>query len=101
MSKYKIYVIPGALQEIKNLPGTMRERVKRAIDSLGDNPCPALSMELEFDMPVYSLRRLQIGRWRIIYAITREDKNIDILGVRKRPPQDIGDLNTLLEELGG
>ncbi|HEX3045524.1 MAG TPA: type II toxin-antitoxin system RelE/ParE family toxin [Bacillota bacterium] len=100
MSKYKIYVTPGAMEEIKNLPGIMRHRVKRAIDAFGDNPFPSLSRELDDDVTFYTLRRLQIGRWRIIYAITKEDKIIDILGVRKRPPYDIGDLNSLLEELG-
>jgi mRNA-degrading endonuclease RelE of RelBE toxin-antitoxin system len=99
MSKYQIYITPGALQEVQNPPGTMRERVKRAIDLLGDNPYPSLSKELEFDILFCKLRRLQIDRWRITYLIHEDDKVIDILGVRKRPPQDFGDFNTLLEEL--
>jgi mRNA-degrading endonuclease RelE of RelBE toxin-antitoxin system len=28
MSKYKVYITPKTFQEIKNLPGNMRQRIK-------------------------------------------------------------------------
>jgi mRNA-degrading endonuclease RelE of RelBE toxin-antitoxin system len=31
---YTVYVLPRALQEIKRLPGHIRQRVKRVIDDL-------------------------------------------------------------------
>ena len=36
MSRYTVYIIPRAWKEIKDLPGNMRQRVKRAIDALAD-----------------------------------------------------------------
>ncbi len=37
-----------------------------------------------------------MDRWRIIYVVTDEDRLVDILAIRKRPPYDYGDLTELL-----
>ncbi|MBI1904200.1 MAG: hypothetical protein HYS13_24155 [Planctomycetia bacterium] len=34
MSRYTVYVTPGAWKEIKRLPGHIRQRVRRAVDAL-------------------------------------------------------------------
>jgi mRNA-degrading endonuclease RelE of RelBE toxin-antitoxin system len=41
-------------------------------------------------------RHLQIDNWRIVYLITEDEKAVDIVAVRKRPPYDYGDLAELL-----
>ena len=100
--RYKVYVLPQAWKEIKQLPGNVRQRVKRAIDGLGNNPRPPRSIELDTSgLPEtdVELRRLRIERWRIVYAITETELYVDILAVRKRPPYDYGDLEWLLKEL--
>ncbi|MCC7449382.1 MAG: type II toxin-antitoxin system RelE/ParE family toxin [Anaerolineae bacterium] len=101
MSQYKVYVTPAALGEIKALPGHMRQRVKCAIDDLANNPNPPDSKALDLPDIEYHIWRLRIDRWRIIYAITDtpDDKTIDVLAVRKRPPYDYGDLESLLADL--
>ena len=43
MSRHTVYVIPRAWREIKALPGNMRQRVKRAVEALADNPRPSKS----------------------------------------------------------
>ena len=50
------------------------------------------------DVPNFDpeLRRLRLDNWRIVYAITEADKIVDVLAVRKRPPYDYEDLQTLL-----
>lgn len=100
MSLYTVYITPTALREIKDLPGHMRQRVKRAISGLATEPHPAQSRMLDLPGAEYELRRLRIDRWRIIYAITEADKVIDVLGVRKRPPYDYGDLGGLIAQIG-
>ncbi len=100
--KYKVYVLPQAWKEIKRLPGNIRQRVKRAIDELGNDPRPPGSIKLDTSgLPEVEaeLRRLRIERWRIVYAVTETELYVDILAVRKRPPYDYGDLERLLEEL--
>lgn len=99
MSHYTVYVIPKAWQEIKNLPGSMRQRIKKAIDGLAEQPYPSQSKKLNTPDIEYTLCRLRLDKWRIVYAIDEKYKVIDVLTVRKRPPYDYGDLEQLLEDL--
>ena len=100
MNAYKVYVTPATWKEIKDLPGQVRQRVRKAIDALADDPRPAKSKALDaIDVPA-EIRRLRLDRWRIIYAITETDKVVDVLAVRKRPPYDYGDLESLLNPPG-
>jgi mRNA interferase RelE/StbE len=99
LSRYTVYITLSALREIKGLPGHMRQRVKRAIDSLADTPHPPGSEALSLLEMDYDVWRLRLDKWRIVYAITESDKIIDVLAVRKRPPYDYGDLERLLADL--
>ena len=99
MSRYTVYVIPQAWEEIKNLPGNMRQRTKRAIDRLAAEPRPAKSKQLDVPDLKMELHRLRLDRWRIVYAISEEEQVVDVLAVRKRPPYNYGDLNDLLVEI--
>ncbi len=98
MSRYKVYVTPAAWKEIKNLPGQMRQRVRKAVDILAEKPRPAKSKALEVPGLQSEIRRLRLDRWRVIYAITGAEETIDVLAVRKRPPYDYGDLESLLKD---
>lgn len=99
MSRYTIYVTPEAWREIQDLPGHMRQRAKRAIQAMRDDPRPPDSKALETDDVIPELRRLRLDRWRVVYAISDDAAIIDVLAVRKRPPYDYGDLETLLANL--
>lgn len=100
MSRYTVYVTPSAWDELKDIPGHIRQRVRRAIAALADEPRPAESKALvrpnqeavALPEPARELRRIRLERWRIVYAI----QAIDVLTVRKRPPYDYGDLERLL-----
>jgi mRNA interferase RelE/StbE len=119
VSSYTVYVTPTAWDEVQDLPGHIRQRVRRAIAALAGEPrptesralvlpiqadattakAPAASIENEPSEPGRELRRIQLDRWRIVYAITETDQAIDVLTVRKRPPYDYGDLERLLAEI--
>lgn len=102
MSTYVVYVLPTALYEVKQLPGHIRQRVKRAIDALAENPRPSGSIQLS-DLAVpkrdVTAHRLKIEKWRILYAVDAQDGVIDVLAVRQRPPYDYGDLTELLQKI--
>ena len=98
MSRYKVYVTPAAWKEIKKLPGKVRQRVRKAVDTLAERPRPAKSKALEVPGLHSEVRRLRLDRWRIIYAITEAEEIVDVLAVRKRPPYDYGDLESLLKD---
>jgi len=98
VSRYKVYTTPRAFNEIKALPGNTRQRVRRAVADLADDPRPSTSKALsgEFDQELW---RLRLDRWRVVYMISEADLVVDILAVRKRPPYDYRDLEALLEGL--
>ena len=98
MSSYTVYVTPDAWKEVKSLPGNVRQRVKRAIDELADEPRPAKSKELSIPDVDWEVRRLRLENRRIVYTVAEADKVVDVLAVRKRPPYDYGDLEQFLEE---
>jgi len=72
VSRYTVYIVPDAWKEIKRLPGNMRQRVKRVIKKMADNPRLPKSKELDVPDFEHELRRLRLER--------------------KRPPYDYGDL---------
>lgn len=114
MTTYTGYITPQALDEIKALLGHMRQRMRRTITSLTNNPRPpeskALILNNATDDQVTDLtpeaalrpdetfdaRRLRINRWRIIYTVMESERIVDVLAIRKRPPYDYGDLEALL-----
>lgn len=106
MSRYTVYVTPSALREVKNLPGHVRQQVKRAINDLGNDPHPPGSKPLDLSdtevagKVIRVVCRLRIEKWRVLYAITEAENAVDALAVRKRPPYDYGDLAQLLEGSG-
>ncbi len=99
MNQFRIYVTQEALVEIKDLPGSIRQRIRQSIKELAWQPQPAHSKKLQFDDPDRQLFRIRLDNWRIVYAITESENIIDVLAVRKRPPYDYGDLEELLDEL--
>lgn len=72
-------------------------RWEHAIASQASDLRPASSKQLQAPEFTNELRRLRLDRWRIVYSVTETDRIVDVLGVRKRPPCDYGDLGSLLE----
>lgn len=99
MSRYTLYVTPETFQNIKELPGNIRQRVRQAIQSLSDNPRPPQSKRLDLPEVEAEVWRMRLDNWRILYAIDESEQIVDVLAVRKRPPYDYGDLEQLLEDL--
>ena len=99
MSRYTVYITPNTFQEIKSLPGNIKQRVRQAIRELADNPRPANSKMLDVPDFESQLWRLRIDNWRIVYAISEVDSIVDVLTVRKRPPYDYEDLQRFIEHL--
>jgi mRNA interferase RelE/StbE len=59
MSRYSVYIIPEPFKEIKNLPDNIRQRVRKTISELADNPRPHNSKQLnisDFEEELWRLR---------------------------------------------
>ncbi len=98
MSRYKVFITPDALREIKDLPGHIRQRAKRAISGLVHNAFPAGSKSLNLPHLKFTVCRIRLDKWRIVYVLTEDEKIIDVVALRKRPPYDYGDLESLLSD---
>ena len=100
MASFRLFVQNEAKAEIRALPGHMRQRVSRAVRALAGEPRPPASRVLDVQGVAIEVRRLRIDRWRVIYTIDSELNEIVVYAVRKRPPYDYSDLETLLEPEG-
>ncbi len=96
---YSVWIDPPALGQVRTLPGNIRQRMRRAIDKLGTEPHPPGSRALRTARAPAEIRRLRIEGWRLVYAISDAEQWVWVLGVRKRPPYDYGDLPDLLARL--
>lgn len=97
MSSYSVYINPEAFDNLRELPGNMRQRIRRSINELNENPYPSGSKMLDLPEFEASVCRLRVDSWRIIYTIDESEKLVNVLAIRKRPPYDYGDLQQLLE----
>jgi mRNA interferase RelE/StbE len=104
MKRYDVWIEPAVYQVRKRLPGRFRQRVKRAIAALADDPRPPNSRALDvsdLDVPPdVELRRIRMDPWRMVYAVNDAEAWVWVLAVRKRPPYDYEDLEELLAEIG-
>jgi mRNA interferase RelE/StbE len=67
------------------LPGAYRQRVRRLIASLANDPHPPRSKELR-DLPGYY--RVPLDEWRIIYYIENDEVVVIILTVRLKTGEE-------------
>ena len=85
----------------KDLPGHVRQRIRRSIEELAENPRPSESRELTITsmaLPAtIEVRRFRLARWRIIYAVCDSEQWVWLLAVCQRPPYDYQDLHKLIQ----
>jgi mRNA interferase RelE/StbE len=99
----RLWVEPAVIDEIAALPGNMRQRIRRAVRDLPQDPRPAQSRALDFPEDIalegIEARRLRMEHWRVIYVIDQDLDLISVLAVRRRPPYNYDDLRELLSDL--
>ena len=87
---YRIRVPAEAKRDLRELPGHVRERAWRLIDSLADQPRPLGAKELRDNPGVY---RLRLDRWRLSYEVSEDDQIVLVLAVRRKTgPETYTDL---------
>jgi mRNA interferase RelE/StbE len=96
MATFSVYVLPSALAEISASPGHVRQRIRRAVMALRGEGQPPGSRRLDFASESQcELWRLRLDTWRIVYLMDRGWGKIYVLAVRRRPPYQYDDLDTL------
>jgi len=79
--RYKLKITDTAKKEIIQLPGNVRQEIRRIVNSLADTPVPPNAKELRGLPGRY---RIRLKRWRIIYRIENEDLIVLLLRVRRK-----------------
>ena len=69
MSRYRIQILPAALNTLETLPEKLQRQITRKIDALAENPRPSGCTKLKGSQDVY---RLRSGDYRIIFQIQDE-----------------------------
>lgn len=71
-----------------NLPGNVRQRVRRTIDALLEDPYPTEAQPMRDDL--HALWRIQIDAWRIVYSVDEEILIVEIVRVGRKSGPDRG-----------
>lgn len=91
-----MWIEPEVHARRDQLPGKVRQRIKKQIDDFANQPRPAVSQPLDTEglgLPdQVEIRRARLENWRIIYAINDSEKWVWVLAIRERPPYDYEDL---------
>jgi mRNA interferase RelE/StbE len=99
---YRLWIKDEAKRELRDLPGHIRQRIRKAIEQLKIEPRPQISIPMEgiFNLSVLvEVRRIRLDNWRVIYIVDEEFSEVGILAVRKRPPYDYADLADIMAGL--
>lgn len=100
---FRLWVEPEVHSARETLPGNIRQRMRRLINSLSREPRPSSSRVLDtggLDVPEnVEIRRLRLDRWRILYAVNEKDGWVWVLQIHKRPPYQYEDLPEIVSKL--
>ncbi len=78
---YKLEIKDVAEKSLSKIPQPYRERIKKKIYSLADNPFPPDSKKLkESD----NLRRVRVGQYRVIYEVKKDEILVLIVKIGHR-----------------
>ena len=93
---YHLWIEPEVQAGRDQLPGNVRQRIKKLIDNFVYHPRPSISQPLDIEglrIPAQvEIRRVRLENWRIIYAVNDQEKWVWVLAIRRRPPYDYEDL---------
>jgi mRNA interferase RelE/StbE len=87
---YRVRVTDAARRELLRLPGHVRQRARRAVEELANQPRPSGARELR-DRP--GRFRFWLDGWRVIYRVDDEAQTVLVLTVRRKTgPETYADI---------
>ncbi len=102
MAFYQVEVTDQVRKELRKLPGNIRQRIWRLLQSLRAQPRPQNSIALDLTNTAIKLavnaelRRIQLDAWRVVYLIEEDIRLVSVLAIRRRPPYQYEDLAELV-----
>jgi mRNA interferase RelE/StbE len=78
--RYRLFYLPGAEKDVRALPAGVAERVRRAVERLGEDP--RLGKRLSGELaPWWSYR---VGDYRIVYEVRNDELVVLVVMVGHR-----------------
>ena len=77
---YSVKIKASALKALARIPKAERKRLVEAIDRLKTDPLAGGTLKGEFS----GLRRLRIGRYRIVYEVVRAELQVLVVRIAHR-----------------
>ncbi len=94
--RYRIRYTEEAKRALPDVPGNYRQRIRREIEALGDNPRPRQAVRLRSDPGEANPAeryKIVLDKWRLIYRVIEDEKTVHILRIRiKTGPETYRDL---------
>jgi mRNA interferase RelE/StbE len=84
--RYRLSTTVQARNDLRNLPGHVRQIALRIVNSLAENPRPPEARELREKPGHY---RIRLQQWRLIYRVYDEDGAVLLLRVRRKTGPEI------------
>jgi len=81
---YQIILSSQVIKQIKSLPKYVKVKLKPILKTLEEYPIPAMKYDVKKIKGEKFTYRIRIGKYRLIYEIKEESKEIYILGVSHR-----------------
>lgn len=78
---YVLYIKASASKESERIPAQIKERLRRHIALLQENPRPHGVKKLQGREEIY---RIRVGSYRVLYAINDRNRSIHVLSVLDR-----------------
>ena len=83
--RYQIRYTEEAKRSLPDLPGNYRQRIRREIEALGEDPRPAQAVRLRNDpgqVDPPERYKIVLDRWRLIHRVIEDEKTVRILRIR-------------------
>jgi len=81
MPAYRLRIDKPAERQVRRLPGHVRQRFRRLINSLAAEPRPQGAKRLRGYDHAY---RIRIDIWRLVYLVDDVERTVIVLGVRRK-----------------
>ena len=81
---YEVILSSQAIKQGKKLPKYVKEKLKTILKTLEEYPIPATKYDVKKIKGEEFTYRIRIGKYRVIYEIREESKEIRILGISHR-----------------
>ena len=82
---YRVSLSKEAAKYYQRMDKSARSRIDEALDAIGSNPFDVEHHDIKpLHGPLKGLWRYRVGKFRIVYRVNREPKEVQIVTIRSR-----------------